>query len=58
MTDAGHVSDYRDFDALKKAIDGSFSSYQKGKLEVNPAGVEQFSRKELAKQYAALLDQL
>ncbi len=55
MTGAGHISDYNDFDVLKAAIQSFFENYQRGKLDVNPADIGQFSRKELAKRYAMLL---
>ncbi len=58
ITEAGTISDYGDGEGLKNNIADSFNRYQKGQLEVKSTGIDQFSRKELAGQYAKLLEKV
>lgn len=58
MTQGGVVHAYDDTDGLKKRILEYFDRYNQGKLSVDAHGTEKFTRKNLAGEYAKILDGL
>lgn len=57
-TGAGSMCDFLNVAATKKELEKYFRAYQQGKLQVNAASVEQFSRKSLTGKLIKVLDQL
>ena len=55
---AGYYFHYDDSTEIRNAITQVFTDYQSGKLQVNPRGVERFSRKKLAGDYAEILKKI
>ncbi len=56
-TQAGIAVEFDDFDAMKQALKNFFELYKENKLEIQPVGVEQYSRKNLAKKFVALAEE-
>lgn len=55
---AGWISDFEDVETLKKNLNNMFSLHLNGKLEVNPAGISEYSRRALTGKMAGLLNQI
>jgi hypothetical protein len=58
MTSGGVVHDYNDVDGLKKRISEYFVLYQSGQLKGNAGGIEKFTRRHMAAEFASLLNSL
>jgi len=58
LTQAGAINDYPDLEGLKNNLNRYFRQYQEGQLEVSSSGIERFSRRNLAEQYAELLREM
>ncbi len=58
MTKGGVVYEYNDVDGLKNRILDYFSLYTEGNLTVDAHGIQQFTRKNLAGDFAKILDGL
>ena len=58
MTQGGVVHDYDDIHGLKSRIVEYFELYKKGLLKGNAAGIQKFTRKSLAADYAKVLSEL
>ena len=56
-TQTGIAVEFDDFDAMKQALKNFFELYKENKLEIQPVGVEQYSRKNLAKKFVALAEE-
>jgi glycosyltransferase involved in cell wall biosynthesis len=57
-TGAGIVTNFNDLSAIKAAIMSLYNDYKNGVLSVNIAGIEKYSRKNIAAQYAEILNKL
>lgn len=55
---AGSITDFDEKEDLKKNIMAFYNLYKEGNLKVESESIEPYSRKNLAKKYAGLLDQL
>jgi len=53
-TKAGVVFDFKDSEGMKAALKNYFSLFNEGKLQVEPAAIEKFSRKNLAQKFISL----
>jgi glycosyltransferase involved in cell wall biosynthesis len=58
MTKGGVVHEYHDVEGLKSRILEYFSLYQEGKLTADAHGTQRFTRKNLAGDFARILDGL
>ena len=56
-TNAGITLDFNDFDGMKTVLKNYFKRYLENKLKVQSSGIEQFSRKNLAKRFISLAGQ-
>lgn len=56
--DAGEIIDFNAVDKLATLIERYYADYKAGKLEVNGAGVEQYSRKNLTEKLSKVLNKL
>ena len=54
-TKAGNYFCYDDAKDLKKSIEGLYSQYKNGVLEVNSTGIEKYSRRELTASFSTLI---
>ena len=55
---AGIVVDFNDFEGLKKNLNEYYKLYKKQNLHINSEGFEKYSRKELAGDFANLLNKI
>jgi glycosyltransferase involved in cell wall biosynthesis len=58
MTNGGPVLKYDDVEGMKEQLLSYFEVYQSGKLDSSVTGIERFTRKNLAGEYALLLDSI
>ncbi len=58
MAKGGVVHDYKDIEGIKNRILEYFNLYQSGHLKGTAEGIEQFTRKHKAEEFARLLDNL
>jgi glycosyltransferase involved in cell wall biosynthesis len=58
QTQAGTIADYADDELMYNQLKSYWNQFQAGKLEVKASGVEQYSRKELTRQLAEVLNGL
>lgn len=57
-THAGRIADFDDEAAMKSIVLEYYNQYKKGKLEVDSHSIEKYSRRELTRQLADLLNNL
>jgi hypothetical protein len=57
-TGAGQVAGFDDVQKMEALLLAWFKLFKEGTLEVSSSGIEQYSRKALTKQLAALFDEL
>ncbi|MFT6747179.1 MAG: glycosyltransferase involved in cell wall biosynthesis [Glaciecola sp.] len=57
-TASGQMFSYTQHKQLKKHLLGSFEKFKENRLEINSTGIEEYSRKNLAKKYTELLNTL
>lgn len=55
---SGTVVDYDDLQGFKNVVLQMFLSWQSGNLSINSEGIERYSRKELCRRMASLLDKI
>lgn len=53
---AGDVADFSDYESMRQHIGDAYSKYTSGSLHVNSKGIEQYSRKNMAKSFAVALN--
>jgi hypothetical protein len=58
MTQGGVVHEFDDVSGLASRILQYFDLYKQGKLTVNASGIQQFTRRNLAGEFARVLDQV
>ena len=58
MTNGGTVHDFDDVEGIRTSIQKLFEHYQQGTLMGNAKGLEKFTRKNLAAEYARLLTEM
>lgn len=58
QTNAGKISDFKDEIMLKKNILEYYEAYKSGKLECHSKGIERYSRRELTRKLAVILDEI
>jgi hypothetical protein len=58
MTSGGVVHEYDDVEGLKHRILEYFDLYKKGILNGNAEGIQQFTRRHLAGEFAKVLDEV
>ncbi len=58
QSNAGNMIDFQDRDGLKKALLDMFDAYKGNRLSVNTAGIMQYSRHELTRRLAGMMDEL
>jgi len=57
-TGAGVVTNFNDLQSIKAAIMRLYSDFKNGVLNVNAAGIEKYARKNIASQYATILNNI
>lgn len=57
-THSGQIADFDDEETMKRIILEFYDEYKKGKLSVSAKSIEKYSRKELTRQLAILLNKL
>lgn len=58
LSQAGVMIDFTDFDGLKQAVLTFYEQYKQGTLKVSPSGIQQYSRFELTRKLATVMDDL
>jgi len=53
---AGAIADFGDYESTKKIMTDFYQKYQKGQLNAMSKGIEQYSRKNLTKKIAEIMD--
>ncbi len=53
---AGEVADFNDYERIKTLVEEYYKRFTTGTLNVNPVGIEQYSRRNVAAQMASVLD--
>ncbi|MEL7121899.1 MAG: glycosyltransferase, partial [Bacteroidota bacterium] len=58
LTGAGSMHHYQDEEGIRNRVEELYNTYKNGSLEVDSNGIEQFSRRQLAGQFADILNKL
>jgi glycosyltransferase involved in cell wall biosynthesis len=57
-TAAGRIAGFEDSAGLRQQVDELYELYQQGRLTVSPGGTEKYSRRELTRKLAHILDEI